>query len=46
MCHDPALAFGMANRFLNMFVGVLSHDCVHLRSFDDGHYSMPEACTA
>jgi hypothetical protein len=25
-CHGPALAFGIANRFLNMFVGVLSHD--------------------
>ena len=26
LCHDPALAFSIANRFLNMFVGVLSHD--------------------
>ena len=38
LCHDPALAFGVANRFLNMFVGVLGHDflrclCVVLMAF-------------
>jgi hypothetical protein len=31
VCHDPALALGVANRFLNMFVGVLSHDFLRCR---------------
>ena len=29
VCHDPALAFSVANRFLNMFVGMLSHNVLH-----------------
>ena len=29
VCYDPAVAFSVANRFLNMSVGVLSHTVLH-----------------
>jgi len=49
--HDPALVFGVANRFLDMFVGMLSHDFLRCRfsslplySFDGVYYIMAGAC--